>query len=82
MPFYCGYHTDDLTDRQNAMFHKLNNGLKPGCVSMMALNFMEHCAKTNYANNQFDDYDGDCDWLLKHREKCEELGIDLDNLYN
>lgn len=81
MAFYYGYDTDDLTQRQYHYFCKLNKGNKPGVVRMISLNFLEASVRKNRAEGKFDNYDGDCDWLFEHAQRCEELGIDLTEVY-
>lgn len=75
---YSGWDTDDLTDRQNYIFHKLNSSSSVG-ISMLALNFLSYCVKKNFGLKQFDNYEGDCDYLLSvKKEILEELDINLE----
>ena len=53
---HCGWDTDDLTDRQNYIFHKLNRNSTVG-ISLLALNFLSHCVKKNFGLKQFDNYE-------------------------
>lgn len=72
-----GYDTDDLTDRQNHYFHKL------GRTSMTAYNFIAHCVKQNISLGMYDNYPGDCDWLLNQKpELLAKFGIDPAKIYN
>ena len=78
---HCGWDTDDLTDRQNYIFHKLNRNSTVG-ISLLALNFLSYSVKKNFGLKQFDNYEGDCDYLsFVKKETLEELGIDLETLY-
>ena len=45
--FYAGYDTDDLTDRQNRIFHKLNGS--NGEVTITALNFLSYSVRKNHS---------------------------------
>ena len=64
MSVYSGYDTDDLTDRQNHYFNILNKQAKGGGITMFALSFLKHCVRQNYSSSQFDNYEGDCDYLI------------------
>ena len=81
MAFYYGYDTDDLTQRQYHYFCKLNKGNKPGVVRMVALNFLEYSVRKNHVQGEFDNYNGDCEWLFNHTKQCEEADIELDKVY-
>lgn len=73
--FYHGFDTDDLTDRQNYVFNKLRR------KSLVALGFIEYCIWMNKSSGQFNNYDGDCDYLNKVKpEVLKECGIDLNKL--
>lgn len=80
--FYAGYDTDDLTDRQNYIFHKLNHNSSNG-ITMLALNFLRHCIRKNFSLKQFNDYDGDCDYLFDVKQEIlDRCGINLNTLYD
>lgn len=79
--FYAGYDTDDLTDRQNHIFHKLNGS--NGGVIITALNFLSYSVRKNHSLRLFDNYYGDCDYLLGvKKEILDKLEIDLNALYD
>ena len=81
MAIHNGYDTDDLTDRQNHYFHVLNKGCSHG-INAFALSFLSHCVKKNFSLNQFDNYDGDCDYLITHAESSTKLGVNLEEIYS
>lgn len=76
-----GYDTDDLTDRQNHIFHKLyNNSLVKN--NLLALNFLSYSVRKNFRCREFDNYEDDCDYLLNvKKETLNKYGIDLKSLY-
>lgn len=69
---FAGYDTDDLTDRQNYIFHKINGALSK-------INFIATCIRNNMSLNQFDNYYGDCDFLTDRQ--LNDLGLDREKLY-
>ncbi|WP_270466997.1 hypothetical protein [Butyribacter intestini] len=69
---FAGYDTDDLTDRQNYIFHKINGTLSK-------INFIAACVRNNISLNQFDNYYGDCDFLTGRQ--LNDLGLDKEKLY-
>lgn len=72
-----GYDTDDLTDRQNHYFYKLKR------TTPIALSFLKACVNKNFRLQRWDNYEGDCDWLL-HADRDmlhKKFGIDVDKLY-
>lgn len=77
-----GYDTDDLTDRQNYIFHKLyNNPIAKN--NLLALNFLSHSISKNFLYKEFNNYENDCDYLLGIKEEIlDKYGIDLDTLYD
>lgn len=81
MSVYSGYDTDDLTDRQNHYFNILNKHVKGKGITMFALSFLKHCVQQNHSYGQFDNYEGDCDYLIRHRENSEKLGIVIEDIY-
>lgn len=76
-----GYDTDDLTDRQNHVFHKLyNNPVEKN--NLLALNFLSYSVSKNFRCREFDNYEDDCDYLLSvKKETLNKYGIDLKELY-
>ena len=76
-----GYDTDDLTNRQNYYFHLLNKGCSGNEVNMFAYSFLRSCVRMNFENKQFDNYEGDCDFLFRHSEDSKKFGINLDEVY-
>lgn len=78
----AGYDTDDLTDRQNHIFCKLyNNSLAEN--NLLALNFLSYSVRKNFRYRKFENYEDDCDYLLKIKEEIlVKYGIDLKSLYN
>ena len=81
MAIHSGYDTDDLTDRQNHYFHILNNHVTGEGINMFAYGFLRYCVKQNYNLDLFDNYEGDCDYLIRHRERSEKLGIVIEDIY-
>lgn len=75
------YDTDDLTDRQNYIFHKLyNNPLANN--NLLALNFLSYSVSKNFRCREFDNYKDDCDYLLNvKKETLDKYGINLKALY-
>lgn len=73
-----GYDTDDLTDRQNYVFNQL------GRTTFIALSFLSYCVMRNNSLGLFDNYEGDCDYLVDISPDIllEDYGINLDTLYN
>ena len=73
-----GYDTDDLTDRQHYYFNKLKR------TTLIARNFLEHCVRKNFRLQKFDNYDGDCDFLLSYDKEMLliKFGIDVNTLYD
>lgn len=69
---FAGYDTDDLADRQNYIFHKINGTLSK-------INFIATCVRNNISLNQFDNYYGDCDFLTDRQLK--DLGLDREKIY-
>lgn len=79
---YSGWDTDDLTNRQHYVFCKLNNNSTSG-ITIAALNFLRYCIKKNHACGEFNNYEGNCDYLSRvKQETLEKCGIDLNILYN
>ena len=75
-----GYDTDDLTDRQNYVFHKLYEGSRNNLI--LPKMFLVSCVSKNISYREFTNYDGDCDYLLKlEPETLKEFGIDMKTLY-
>lgn len=76
-----GYDTNDLTDRQNHIFHKLyNNSLAEN--NLLALNFLSYSVRKNFRYRKIDNYEDDCDYLLNVKiETLNKYGIDLKSLY-
>ena len=81
MSIHSGYDTDDLTDRQNHYFHILNNHVKGEGINMFAYSFLSYCVQQNHSLDLFDNYEGDCDYLIRYRENSEELGIVIEDIY-
>ena len=81
MAIIGSYDTDDLTQRQYHYFRKLNKDTTKGAINMFAYGFLRSCVKQNFSRNEFDNYDGDCDYLFWHRESSIKLGINLDEVY-
>lgn len=79
MAFYGSYDTDDLTQRQYHYFCKLSGNKRGGTV--YAINFLKSCVHQNYSLNQFENYDGDCNYLIRHPEQAKKAGINLDEVY-
>ena len=79
MAIIGSYDTDDLTQRQYHYFCKLSGNKIGGTVDSIC--FLRYCVSKNFNYNQFDNYDGDCDWLLVHQEKAEKAGINIDEIY-
>lgn len=79
---FAGYDTDDLTDRQNYVFHKLYNN--PAAKNnVLALNFLACCVRENFQFGQFNNYDGDCDYLLNvKQETLDTYRIVLNTIYD
>lgn len=79
---FGGYDTDDLTDRQNYVFRKLyNNSVANN--NLLALIFLSYSVSKNFRCREFDNYENDCDYLLKiKKEILDKYGIDLKSLYN
>ena len=72
-----GYDTDDLTNRQYHYFNKLKR------KTLIAHNFLEHCVRKNFRLQKFDNYDGDCDYLLNAEpELLAKFDIDVNHLYD
>ena len=73
-----GYDTDDLTDRQHYYFNKL------GRKTLIARMFLEHSVRKNFRLQKFDNYDGDCDFLLSEDKEMllAKFGIDTTKIYN
>ena len=69
---FAGYDTDDLTDRQNYVFHKINGTLSK-------INFIASCVRNNISLNLFNNYYGDCDFLTD--KQLRDLGLDRGKLY-
>ena len=80
MAFYSGYDTDDLTQRQYHYFMKLNRNEHNGTTGI-AFCFLRHCVQQNHCLGQFDNYDGDCDFLERRRNEVARFGINVDELY-
>lgn len=81
MAIHSGYDTDDLTDRQNHYFHILNNHVTGEGINMFAYGFLRYCVKQNHNLDLFDNYEGDCDYLIQYKESSEELGIVIEDIY-
>lgn len=79
---FGGYDTDDLTDRQNYVFHKLYNN--PAAKNnLLALEFLSYCVSKNFRYGEFDNYEGDCNYLFgEKQETLDKYGIDLNDIYN
>lgn len=79
---FGGYDTDDLTDRQNYVFRKLYNN--PAAKNnLLALNFLSYSVSQNFRYGEFDNYENDCDYLLKiEKTILDEYAIDLNDVYN
>ena len=69
---FAGYDTDNLTDRQNYVFHKIKGTLSK-------INFIATCVRNNISLNQFNNYYGDCDFLTDRQ--LNDLGLDREKLY-
>lgn len=80
MAFYSGYDTDDLTQRQYHYFCKLTNNRKE--IGVYAINFLKNCVAQNYSLSKFDNYEGDCNYLIRHPEMAKKAGIVLSEIYN
>lgn len=79
---FGGYDTDDLTDRQNHVFRKLYNN-PASKNNLLALNFLSYSVSKNFRYREFDNYENDCDYLLKiKKETLDEYGIDLNDVHN
>lgn len=48
---------------------------------MFAYSFLKHCVQKNFSLNQFDNYEGDCNYLIRHRESSEKLGVIIEDIY-
>lgn len=81
MAIHSGYDTDDLTDRQNHYFHILNKNSTGEAINMFAFSFLKHCVQKNFRLRCCDNYDGDCDYLIQHRESSEKLGVVIEDIY-
>lgn len=81
MAIHSGYDTDDLTDRQNHYFHILNKNSTGEGINMFAHSFLKHCVQKNFRLRRCDNYDGDCDYLIQHRESSEKLGVVIEDIY-
>ena len=77
-----GYDTDDLTDRQNFVFHKLRR--KGDGTTLVAMSFLKSSVEKNFRLQKFDNYDGDCSFLdrFTEAELKEKYGIDKSTLYS
>lgn len=64
MAIHSGYDTDDLTNRQNHYFQFLSRNAKGNEINMFAYSFLRHCVQKNHSLGLFDNYEGDCDWLI------------------
>lgn len=76
MAIIGSYDTDDLTQRQYHYFCKL------GKNTVLAYSFLKSCVTRNHRLGVFDNYNGDCDFLFRHREAVEKVGINLDEVYS
>ena len=79
MSFIGSYDTDDLTQRQYHYFCKLSGKKVGGTVDSIC--FLKYCIAKNFNYGLFNNYEGDCDWLLVHPEKAAIAGIDLESIY-
>ena len=61
---------------------KLNHNSING-FNMVALNFLSYCIRENFRSNQFNYYEGDCNYLLKLKpDILTKYEIDLNTLYD
>lgn len=77
----CGYDTDDLTDRQNYIFHKMKKN-RDG-IPLIAVDFVRYSVRKNFRLQKFDNYEGDCDFLdtFDAADLKAKYGIDMSTLY-
>ena len=80
MAMYSGYDTDDLTQRQYHYFMKLNRNEHNG-ITMLAYNFLRSCVQQNHCLGQFDNYEDDCEYLVRRRDEVARFGINVDEIY-
>lgn len=66
-----GVDTDDLTHRQYHFFHRMNciNRDNDNVLRGIPSEFAARCVHRNFREQQFDNYDGDCDYLYDYLDR-------------
>lgn len=81
MAMYSGYDTDDLTQRQYHYFCILKKSDVSAGITMLAYNFLRSCVQQNHCLGLFDNYEDDCEYLVRRRDEVARFGINVDEIY-